>query len=47
MPVEVTDVLEERVNRKYEAGFVTEVEQETFPPGLDAGQRTAGERRCQ
>ncbi len=32
---DVTDVLEERVNQQYEAGFVTEVEQETFPPGLD------------
>ncbi len=35
MPVEITDVLEERVQQGYEAGFVTEVEQETIPPGLD------------
>ncbi|MDH3743714.1 MAG: Fe-S cluster assembly protein SufB [Acidobacteriota bacterium] len=32
---DVTDVLEERVNQQYEAGFVTDVEQEMFPPGLD------------
>jgi Fe-S cluster assembly protein SufB len=30
-----TDVLEQRVNQQYEAGFVTDVEQETIPPGLD------------
>jgi Fe-S cluster assembly protein SufB len=30
-----TDVLEERVGQQYEAGFVTDVEQETLPPGLD------------
>ena len=35
MPVNGTELLEERVNRKYEAGFVTDVEQETLPPGLD------------
>ena len=30
-----TDLLEKRVAQEYEAGFVTDVEQETFPPGLD------------
>ena len=30
-----TDILEQRVEQEYEAGFVTDVEQETFPPGLD------------
>ena len=35
MPVSGTELLEERVNRKYEAGFVTDVEQDTLPPGLD------------
>ena len=35
MAPETTDVLDERVAQPYEAGFVTEVEQETFEPGLD------------
>ena len=35
MPVSGTELLEERVNKKYEAGFVTDVEQDTLPPGLD------------
>ncbi len=35
MPPETPDVLEERVAQAYEAGFVTDVEQETFEPGLD------------
>jgi Fe-S cluster assembly protein SufB len=35
MPATGTELLEERVNKKYEAGFVTDVEQETLPPGLD------------
>jgi Fe-S cluster assembly protein SufB len=35
MPASGTELLEERVNKKYEAGFVTDVEQETLPPGLD------------
>jgi Fe-S cluster assembly protein SufB len=35
MPTETPDVLEQRVNQQYEAGFITDVEQETFPPGLD------------
>ncbi|NIN72360.1 MAG: Fe-S cluster assembly protein SufB, partial [Gemmatimonadetes bacterium] len=35
MPATGTDLLEERVNRRYEAGFVTDIEQETLPPGLD------------
>ncbi len=35
MPPETTDVLEKRVEQPYEAGFVTEVEQETFEPGLN------------
>ena len=30
-----TELLEQHVEQKYEAGFVTEVEAETFPPGLD------------
>ncbi len=30
-----TDVLEERVNQQYGAGFVTDVEQELIPAGLD------------
>ncbi|MDH3253726.1 MAG: Fe-S cluster assembly protein SufB [Acidobacteriota bacterium] len=30
-----TDILEQRVEQEYQAGFVTDVEQETFPPGLD------------
>jgi Fe-S cluster assembly protein SufB len=32
---ESTDILEQQVAQEYEAGFVTDVEQETFPPGLD------------
>jgi Fe-S cluster assembly protein SufB len=28
-------IIEEFANREYEHGFVTEVEQETLPPGLD------------
>ncbi len=35
MPASGTELLDERVNRKYEAGFVTDVEQDTLPPGLD------------
>ncbi len=35
MPPETPDVLEDRVAEPYEAGFVTDVEQETFEPGLD------------
>ncbi len=30
-----TELLEQHVAQEYEAGFVTEVEQETIPPGLD------------
>ncbi|HVS15234.1 MAG TPA: Fe-S cluster assembly protein SufB [Thermoanaerobaculia bacterium] len=30
-----TDTIEKLAQREYEYGFVTEVEQETFPPGLD------------
>jgi Fe-S cluster assembly protein SufB len=37
MPVTSTEVLEEHVSRGYEAGFVTDVEAETLPPGLDEG----------
>ncbi len=37
MPPETQDVLDERVGRAYEAGFVTDVEQDTFEPGLDEG----------
>jgi len=32
---EQTKIIEDFANREYEHGFVTEVEQETFPPGLD------------
>jgi len=31
-----TDIFEEFAKREYEHGFVTDVEQDTFPPGLDA-----------
>ena len=34
MPATGTEILEERVSQAYEAGFVTEVEQDTIPPGL-------------
>jgi Fe-S cluster assembly protein SufB len=34
---EQTKLIEEFANREYEHGFVTEVEQETLPPGLDEG----------
>jgi Fe-S cluster assembly protein SufB len=30
-----TDLLESYADREYEFGFVTDIEQETFPPGLD------------
>ncbi len=30
-------LIEEFANREYEHGFVTEVEEETLPPGLDEG----------
>ncbi len=30
-----TKTLEELTNRKYEAGFITDIEQDTVPPGLD------------
>ena len=32
---EQTKIIEEFANREYEHGFVTDVEQDTFPPGLD------------
>ena len=32
-----TKILEEFANREYEFGFVTDVEQDTLPPGLDEG----------
>jgi len=32
-----TTIIEEFANREYAAGFVTEVEQDTLPPGLDEG----------
>jgi Fe-S cluster assembly protein SufB len=32
---EQTKIIEDFANREYEHGFVTEVEQDTFPPGLD------------
>ena len=31
----MTDVLQERIDKKYDAGFTTNVEAETLPPGLD------------
>jgi Fe-S cluster assembly protein SufB len=34
-PSDTTDILEQRVNQQYEAGFVTDVEQDTLPPGLN------------
>ncbi len=35
MPETEMEILEEHVAQEYEAGFVTEVEQEMLPPGLD------------
>jgi len=35
MPATETEILEEHVDRGYEAGFVTDVDADTFPPGLD------------
>ncbi|HPA82324.1 MAG TPA: hypothetical protein PLS95_16005, partial [Thermoanaerobaculales bacterium] len=32
-----SNIIEEFANREYAAGFVTEVEQDTLPPGLDEG----------
>ena len=32
---EQTRIIEDFANREYEHGFVTEVEQDTLPPGLD------------
>ena len=29
--------IESLVNRRYEHGFVTDIEQESLPPGLDEG----------
>ncbi len=37
MPVTGTDVIERHVSEGYKWGFVTEVEQDTLPPGLDEG----------
>jgi len=37
MPESEMEILEERVAQEYEAGFVTDVEQEMLPPGLDEG----------
>ena len=31
----MSDVLQERLNKKYDAGFTTNVESETLPPGLN------------
>ena len=36
MPVTGTDVIEQRVREGYKWGFVTDVEQDQLPPGLDA-----------
>ncbi|MEM7048654.1 MAG: Fe-S cluster assembly protein SufB [Acidobacteriota bacterium] len=36
-PDDSTALLEEYANRDYEFGFVTDIEQETVPPGLDEG----------
>ena len=35
MPLTDDEILEQQVAQQYEAGFVTDVEQEMFPPGLD------------
>ncbi len=35
MPATTTDVLDQHVQKEYEWGFVTDVEQETIPPGLN------------
>ena len=32
----MSDVLQERIKKKYDAGFTTNVESETLPPGLNA-----------
>jgi len=34
MPATNTDIIQERVGQEYKFGFITEVEQETIPPGL-------------
>ena len=31
----MSDVLQERIKKKYDAGFTTNVESETLPPGLN------------
>ena len=31
----MNDVLQDRLNKKYDAGFTTNVESETLPPGLN------------
>jgi len=36
MPVTGTDIIEQRVREGYKWGFVTDVEQDQLPPGLDA-----------
>ena len=37
MPTTDNDIIEERVNQEYKWGFVTDIEQDTLPPGLDEG----------
>ncbi len=45
---EQTKIIEEFANKEYEAGFVTDVEQDTFPPGLDEGViRRISERKSE
>ena len=29
------DIINKRLNKKYEFGFTTDIEQDTIPPGLD------------
>ena len=35
MSITETEIIEEKVAQEYEAGFITDVEQETIPPGLN------------
>jgi len=45
---EQTKIIEDFANKEYEAGFVTDVEQDTFPPGLDEGViRRISERKSE
>ena len=37
MPPSGTEIIDQEVAQEYKWGFVTDVEQETLPPGLDEG----------